>query len=287
MILRLHRLLWPILLPMLLSGCVQAALFRVVNTGGGSVPPVETRTYAPDRDLKLDIYRPASNAAAPQNAPVAIFFYGGSWREGNRSEYAFVGKALASQGIVTLVVDYRLYPRAAFPAFMVDAASAARWARDNVAQFGGDPKRMYLVGHSAGGQIAALLATDAHYLAAEGMRPREFAGVVGIAGPYDFLPLTDPKLVEVFGPESEWSKSQPVTFVDGDEPPFLLLQGLSDRVVAPKNADSLERKLRSFNEPVTHITYTGVGHIRILLGFRFTSFAPTLRDTAAFINQKK
>jgi acetyl esterase/lipase len=274
---RLFRVFSIIVLPMLCS--CQSVFFGVLNAGRTAVPAV-TRIYAPERNLKLDIYIPASH---PAHAPVAVFFYGGSWRDGSRTQYAFVGTALAGAGILTLIVDYRTYPEVRFPGFEVDAASAVRWARDHVGEYGGDPSRMFLVGHSAGAQIVALLATDAHYLAAEGMKPRDLAGVVGIAGPYDFLPLTDPKLIDVFGPESEWPASQPVNFVDGDEPPFLLLQGQRDRVVAPRNSEAMERKLRAAQVPVTLKRYSGVGHFRILAGFRYPRVAPTLHDAAAFI----
>ncbi len=266
------------LLPMLCS--CQSIFFGAMNAGRASTFAI-TRTYAPDRGLKLDIYRPKTSSAG---TPVALFFYGGSWRYGSRGEYAFVGQALAAAGILTLVVDYRTAPQPAFPGFEVDAADAVRWARDHAAEYGGDAQRLFLVGHSAGAHIVALLATDAHYLAADGLTPRDLAGVVGIAGPYDFLPLTDPKIIEVFGPESEWPESQPVNFVDGDEPPFLLLHGQGDRIVWPRNSEALEKKLRAAGIAVSYLRYPSLGHFRILAGFRYPRLAPTLRDTAAFIN---
>src|SRR5690606_21524844 len=149
-------------------------------------------------------------------------------QEGRRQQYAFVGDALSRRGILALVADYRTFPAVRFPDFMQDAAKAVRWARDHAAEYGGDPRRIVLVGHSAGAHIAALLATDGHYLANEGLSPRQLAGVVGVAGPYDFLPLKDTTLMAIFGSRDDWPASQPVNFVDGDEPPFLLLQGDKD-----------------------------------------------------------
>lgn len=269
----------PFLMLPLISGC-ESLFFGALNTGHGDAA-VATRSYAPERDLKLDIYRPATPSAGN---PVALFFYGGSWREGSRGDYAFVGKALANEGILVLVVDYRLYPRAVFPDFEVDAASAVRWAKDHVGEFGGNAQRIFLVGHSAGAQIVALLATDARYLAGVALVPRDLAGVVGIAGPYDFLPLTDPKLMQVFGPQAQWPASQPINFVDGDEPPFLLLQGLGDRIVAPRNSEAMQKKLESEHIAATYLRYPNLGHFRILAAFRFPRLAPTLQDTAQFIN---
>ena len=276
---RIARATWAIASALALSGC-QGAFFGMLNGGGARVAARQTVTYSESPSLALDVYQPATTT---KPTAVAVFFYGGSWRGGKRSEYAFVGKALAQAGILTLVADYRVFPQARFPAFEFDAARAVRWARDHAGEYGGDPQRLFVVGHSAGGHIAALLGTDARYLAAEGMRPKDLAGIVGIAGAYDFLPLTDPKLIEVFGDESEWPQSQPVNFVDGDEPPFLLLHGTDDRVVWPRNSETLETRLRHAGVPVTLQRYAGLGHFRIIAAVRFPKLAPTLADMAAFL----
>lgn len=262
----------------LLAGC-QAAFFRAMNTGGPSVTPV-TRIYAAAGALKLDVYRPLGASAA---TPVVLFFYGGSWRNGERGEYAFVGRALAAKGILTIIPDYRKFPSGRFPIFEQDAAAAAHWTFTHAAQFGGDPCRVFVAGHSAGAHIAALLATDASYLKAWHLQPRDFAGAIGIAGPYDFLPLTDPKLIEVFGPEKDWPLSQPIRFVGGDEPPFLLLQGSADRVVEPRNATALAGALTAVGEAVTLRAYAGIGHFRIVAGMRYPALAPTLGDVTDFV----
>lgn len=264
---------------LLVSGC-QTVAFSVLNTGRSSVPATETRTYDEKLALQLDIHRPATGTTKP---PIAVFFYGGSWRSGRRSEYAFVGEALASQGILAIVPDYRVFPQVRFPDFEFDAARAVRWVFDHAEELGGDPQRIFVVGHSAGAQIAALLGTDQHYLASTGIKPTDLAGIVGIAGPYDFLPLTDPDLVEVFGEKKDWPASQPVNFVDGDEPPFLLLHGLDDKIVWPKNSTSLQSRLDKVKVPARLITYPSIGHFRIAAAFRFHGLAPTLRDTADFI----
>ena len=262
----------------LLAGC-QSVFFRTLNAGGRS-SVAQREIYDADRGLSLDVYRPAQ-ASSP--APALVFFYGGSWRTGDRKDYAFVGRALAARGVLTFVADYRKFPDGAFPRFEEDAATAAAWCLRHASEFGGDPQRVFIGGHSAGAHLAALLATDAHYLDAHGLAPRDFAGAIGIAGPYDFLPLTDPKLVEVFGEQSQWPRSQPINFVDGDEPPFLLLQGTGDRIVDPRNADSLAGRLRAAGVATSLKSYPGVGHFRILVALRYPALAPTLADVTAFI----
>jgi len=106
---------------------------------------------------RLDLYR-APEVGAP--APVVIFFYGGSWQRGDKSDYPFVGDAFASRGFLTLIPNYRVHPEVRFPAFVEDGAEVVRWARDHAAELGADPQRIYLLGHSAGAHIAALLALD-------------------------------------------------------------------------------------------------------------------------------
>ena len=216
-----------------------------------------------------------------------MFFYGGRWQDGNRRQYAFVGKALAANGIVAVLPDYREYPAVRFPAFVEDAARAVAWARQHAQALGGDPSRLYVAGHSAGGHIAALLGTDARYLRAQGFAPRDLAGVIAIAGPHDFLPITEADIAGIFGPPERYPDSQPVNFVDGDEPPFLLLHGSDDDLVRPRNSVSLAERLQAAHEPCELKLYPGIGHIRILaaMDLSYDRLAPTLDDVKAFVGR--
>lgn len=265
------------LLP-LLGGC-QRLLFAGINLRGEAA--ATTARYGPEAGHALDVYRPRG----ARGAPVVVFFHGGRWQHGRRADYAFAGEALARHGIVAVLPDYRHYPQVRFPAFVEDAARAVAWTRAHVAELGGDPQRIFLAGHSSGAHLAALLATDARYLQAVGLHPRDLRGVAGLAGPYDFLPLTDPVLQDLFGAERDWPASQPVSFVDGDEPPFLLLHGEDDRVVWPRNSTRLAARLRAAGVPVQERRYADLGHVRILLALRFPSFAPTLSDLVRFVGE--
>jgi acetyl esterase/lipase len=259
-----------------LAGC-QSLYFRTLNAG--ATPPAQSIEYASGR--WLDVYRPTSGGAA---SPMVLFLYGGRWRSGQREDYAFVGEALAAAGVLALVADYRGFPDVRFPGFVEDAAQAVAWARAHATAHGGDPTRLFLAGHSAGAHIAALLATDPRYLAKVGMQPRQLAGVIGIAGPYDFLPLTDPDLIAVFGAERDWPQSQPINFVDGDEPPFLLLHGSGDRLVWLRNSERMAARLEAAGSEVELRRYHGVGHIRILASLRFERLAPARADLLDFVN---
>ncbi|MGH8041605.1 MAG: alpha/beta hydrolase [Rudaea sp.] len=233
--------------------------------------------------LALDAYAPV-NAQAD---PVVVFFYGGSWSEGKRHWYRYVGDALANRGVIVIIPDYRKYPDVRFPAFMHDAANAARWARDHAAQFGGDPQRVFVMGHSAGGQIAALLVCDARYLAAVGMQPHDLAGMIGVAGAYAFLPFVEDES-EIFGDDARGRyDSQPINFVDGNQPPLLLLQGEDDDEVPPSNAQAMAEREHAMGGVATLKLYPDVGHNRILLALArgHEAHVPTLADTLAFIAQ--
>jgi acetyl esterase/lipase len=262
------------LLMSILAASVLAATVCVAFVGCGRIvfgianldvdkSSIVSVAYDPARDLELDVHRPSQGRGG---APVVVFFYGGSWQSGRREDYRFVAQSLARQGVLVIVPDYRKFPQARFPAFVEDAAAAVAWTRQHAIEFGGDPKRIFLAGHSAGAHIAAMLGTDARYLHAVGMRPRDLAGVIGLAGPYDFLPITDPALKPIFAPEARWPESQPVNYVDGDEPPFLLLQGTSDTKVRPRNAPRLADRLRARGETVDLRMLDGAGHVDLLIG---------------------
>lgn len=267
----------------LVAGC-DAVVFGALNV------VAEKRGHAVHRGiifdaqhgLALDVYSPAG----VEHGPVVVFFYGGRWEKGARAQYAYVGAVLASHGIVTVIPDYRKYPQVKLDGFMTDAANAVGWTHAHVADYGGDPKNIFLMGHSAGAHIGALLATDADWLARVDMKPRDLAGFIGLAGPYDFMPITAPDMVGMFGdtPQQQWH-SQPVAFVDGDEPPMLLLQGGADGTVWPKNATSLAARLRAHGEPVEVKIYPGVGHAGVLLSLSrpFRGRDPALADALDFI----
>lgn len=230
-----------------------------------------------------DIYAPSP---VRPGAPIMVFFYGGGWEEGRREMYRFVGATLAAQGIVTVIPDYRIYPAARFPDFIEDGARAAAWAREHGAAHGGDPVRLFLMGHSAGAQIATLLSLDRHWLAEVGMDPaRDIAGTIGLAGPYDFLPLETATLQAIFGPRPDWPRSQPINFVTAQAPPMLLATPRRDASVDPANTARLAARLRDCGVMVVERVYRFVGH-RSLMGALtapFTRLAPVRADVLDFI----
>ncbi len=242
--------------------------------------------YGPGPRHQLDIYSPFPR---PEGAPVVVFFYGGGWEDGDRDFYKFVGTALAERGIVTVVPDYRLFPEVRFPSFLEDAADAVAWVQAEIDAFGGDPKRVLLMGHSAGAYIAAMLALDATWLSgtrAAGLIPLpRLRGVIGLAGPYDFLPLHTEVLRAIFGPPETLWQTQPIHFVSPAAPPMLLLHGALDRTVLPRNSSRLAAELRSVGCIAEEKVYPIIGHKLLVaaLAFPLRFLAPVLRDSLDFI----
>lgn len=252
----------------LTAGC-ERAFFAFVNRG--TPPPTATVAYAPDRDLSLDVYRPRGTE---RPAATVVFLYGGAWKRGERAQYAFVGERLAQSGVLAIVPDYRTYPRTTFPGFVEDAADAVAWAREHAARHGGDPERLFVMGHSAGAQIAALLGTDARYLKRVGLRPRDLSGVIGLSGPYDFEIGTT--YAPVFGDRAQWPRAQALNFVDGDEPPFLLVHGDGDRVVEARDSVRLDARLRATGGNSSLVLLPDAGHSAPLAGFYDPGRAPAV-----------
>ena len=270
----------------LLTGC-QAALFGSLNASTGKTDVVVQRdvVFDPAHRLALDVYR----LPGTEHAPVVIFFYGGSWKSGKRQWYRWVGEALAQRGLVVVIPDYRLWPKVRLDGFMQDAAQAVAWTHAHAGDYGGNSAQLFLMGHSAGAHIGALLATDAHWLNAVGMQPRDLSGFIGLAGPYDFLPLKDSDFIDMFGSTHDAQlRSQPVHYVNGDEPPMLLLQGTTDKIVWPRNAQSLAAAMERENEPVELKMYPDIGHMAILFALSrpFRSKAPVLDDAVDFIHAR-
>lgn len=218
-------------------------------------------------------------------APVVVFFYGGGWRSGRKGLYRYIAKALARRGYVAVIPDYRIYPEVRYPEFIEDGALAVRWVKDNIGRFGGDPARIFLMGHSAGAHIAAMLAIDTRWLREVGLSAgQDIAGLIGLAGPYDFLPLHDETLKVIFG-GAEQHETQPIFHVSRGAPPALLMTGSNDRVVESGNAIRLAARLRAAGNAATTRIYRRVGHFFIVAAvaplLRF--LLPVLRDVDAFV----
>ena len=268
-----------------LTGCTRLQLLNATVSHRGYVRTTNL-AFGPDPRQKLDVYLPKK---LTPNSRVVVFFYGGSWRGGSKTDYRFVAQALTSRGFIVVLPDYRVYPQVIFPAFVADGALAVRWVRDNIAAYGGSTNHIYLMGHSAGAHIAALLTLDAHYLKAVGLDRNVIRATATLSGPYDFTP--NPWDRPVFGMATNQTainpNIEPITFVDGQEPPMLLVQGLRDNIVAPSNAVNLAARIRERGGEVEYITYPKRGHAAVVVAlvWPYQWLAPVLKDVTDYFNR--
>lgn len=261
------------------AACTPLTAFATLTPKDPALASARDVTYGEGPRRTLDVYAPP---VAQGQAPVAVFFYGGSWEKGRRQDYGWAGRALAAKGFLALVPDYRLGP---FPQFLEDGAAAVRWAVDHARAYGGDPSRIVLAGHSAGAYNAVQLALDPRYLQAEGVNPAVIKAAAGLAGPYDFPELDDPLTRRVFGGAPDVAATQPGAFARAEAPPLFLATGDADREVAPRHTEALAQTMRSKGAVVEVKIYPGVNHVEILLALSrpFRGEAPVLDDMTGFL----
>jgi acetyl esterase/lipase len=282
--LRISRIAWLLgvtTLAIVITGCANT-IYLLANapTVFGSYDRHTNLAYGQGARQRLDVYAPRY----ARNLPVVIFWYGGSWKHGHKANYRFVGAALAARGFVTVLPDYRLYPAVTFPAFCEDAAHALAWVEAHAREFGGDPHRIVLMGHSAGAHIAAFIAYNHAFVEKAGAHSQDIVGLVGLSGPYALVADTR-ELHAIFAPpytEADW---QPLAFVDAKSPPTLLLHGLDDKEVEPEQSVALRDKLLANHVSVQMHLYPHRGHGDTLAPFALLARrrSPAFEDSVAFI----
>lgn len=238
--------------------------------------------YGSEPWQKLDIYTLDGKTEKP--LPVIVFFYGGKWEEGSKEQFRFVANRFAKLGYLVVIPDYVKYPQKKFPAFVEDGARAVAWTKHHIADYGGNAARLYVMGHSAGAHIGALIAADAHYLEAYGSSPKDIKAFAGLAGPYAFTPEED-DLKDMFGPPENYPNMQVPTFINGDEPPMLLLWGEEDSVVGKINIDRLVPEIKKHGGVVETQYYPDFGHIGIVANLA-RSPDPVAQDCDQFFKRQ-
>ncbi|MEH6491153.1 alpha/beta hydrolase [Halopseudomonas sp.] len=273
-----------LLMTTLLSGCSALAPVNWLVPSNG-YEKLDGLRYGDLPRQQLDVYVPAE---LKPDAPVVVFYYGGSWRNGERAHYRFVGQALASRGIIAVIPDYRLYPEVRYPDFLRDSAKALAWTRAHQADWQSPHGPLFVMGHSAGAYNAAMLALDPRWLEQEQLSPEVLSGWIGLAGPYDFLPIINPDVQPVFYHPQTPVDSQPLVHASAASPPALLLAGAEDDLVDPqRNTRQLAQSLREYGVATNSEVLDDLGHIKILLTLAapFQGWAPIIDKVTCFISQ--
>jgi acetyl esterase/lipase len=248
--------------------------------------------YGPGERHRLDLYLPRRRRRSAA-APLVVFLYGGGWQDGARSDYAFVARVLAARGFAVAVPDYRLWPETRWPGFIEDAAAAIAWLRGEAGQAAGAPEGpLFLMGHSAGGFIAAALALDPGWLGATALAGGRatVAGCVTLAAPFEWTPREEP-LASIFAPARGGAIRAAPDAAEGllGAPPMLLLHGAADGVASPLQSAHMAARLRHAGRRVRLRVYAGVGHVGVLAAMAAPvralglARAPVLRDVLEFL----
>lgn len=277
----MKTLLLAVLAPLLIA-CSSSALM-VANTLArfDDYTLTGNQPYGTHTLNKLDIYQPRGKVKG-----TVIFFYGGCWgacTTYTRESYRFVAQALTARGYLVVIPDYRRYPEVLFPQIMEDSAAVVAWVSRNIARFGGTAEQLFLMGHSAGGHIAAMLTVNERYLGVE--LHQNILGFIGLAAPYDFI-FDKPYMSALFA-DMDYPESQPSHFVDGSEPPLLLLYGNQDKKVYMRNIVNMTEIVQQKGGVVEPHVYNGVGHATILaaLSIPYRSRYDVMNDIAAFLGR--
>ncbi len=240
----------------------------VVNgiTANGGVGVSKNILYGDEPLQDLDIYYPKPLAQAMKTKdtivdtyPMVVFVHGGSWESGSKDEYAFVGQSLAQAGYVTAVINYRKAPEHVYPDYVKDAAQAVAWSINNASSIHVDPKRVAVIGHSAGAFNTVAAVSNEDFLTPYGIKPNDIAAVIGIAGPYsyDFRKFAS---ATAFSVDDTPDKVMPDRQIKGTQPPYLLLTAENDETVHDTNTVKMTQALNDHGAKVENGQIKGASH---------------------------
>ena len=271
------------MLIVILAGCEKSALLTVNSLAKfGDYSLTSDIHYGLYSANKLDVYQPERSAKG-----TIIFFYGGCWgacETLSKEQYRFVAQTLTEKGYQVVIPDYRLYPDVLFGEIMEDAVSVVEWVSKNSSYYGANDDQIILMGHSAGAHIGAMLTTNEDYL---GRYLHSYiSSFIGLAGPYAFE-YDEPYQYKLFA-EMTYEESQPSYFVDGSEPPMLLLYGKDDEKVHLSNINKMRTAIEDNNGEVKAFLYENVDHSEIVgaLSIPLRKRFGVVGDIVNFLNKK-
>jgi acetyl esterase/lipase len=220
---------------------VLSAVDRISGGTGGAELKARIATGEHEHQ-KVIVWGPEDHSSSDPLRPVLLFVHGGSWNSGDPESYDFVGRAFVEQGFVVALGGYRLGEAGKYPGMIEDTARAFAWVHEEIVSYGGDPESIVIAGHSAGAYNVMMTALEDKWLGKHSLSPKDIAGVVGLSGPYDFLPLDSDSTIASFGHVEEGEAldaTQPINLVRTDAPPKLLIHGEKDTLVGMRHSREL------------------------------------------------
>jgi acetyl esterase/lipase len=226
---------------------------------------------------KLDLFVPKGQ----KGFPVLFFIHGGAWTSGDRKMYSRLGETFAKNGVGTVIISYRLTPQVQHPGHIEDVARAFAWTHANISKYGGKADQVFVTGHSAGGHLAALLATNETYLKPHKLSPRDIKGVMPLSGVYN---LTPGRLDKVFGTSEEaLASASPIKHVNGKEPPFLIVYADGDMPGCEKASEGLCELLKGKKVEASTLKVKDRTHISIMLRLAASEADPVTQGMLEFV----
>lgn len=275
----------------LFVSCARAPLAPILDRDRVRVIPnityFEGRTRDSERH-RLDIYLPGTGSGWP----VAVVVHGGGWMVNDKTVINNLGYALANAGIAAVCCNYRLYPEVTFPENVKDVARAAAWARHFLSGYGSDPDSFFIIGYSAGAQLASLVVLDKQYLNTLGLDPKIFRGAMMVSGIYDVKMLPLPIRMIFTENPANWHDASPINHVRSDAPPFLILNAQHDMALTQSRSVKNQSRifasaLKSTGVSVESYEIPNCNHDQIMEQAGREKNSETLKRLLDFISQHR
>ncbi|MBC7534865.1 MAG: alpha/beta hydrolase [Ferruginibacter sp.] len=265
---------------------IQGCAFRSIKRSKG----IEYLQPQPSKNIgaqKLNIFAPRKNASLKN---VLIFIHGGNWNSGNRSLYSFLGSRMARKNIVTVVIDYPLSPKASYKEMAFAAAASVKWVKEHIESYGGNPKKIFISGHSAGGHLAALVSADNRYFDSLGIANPIKGTILIDAGALDMFTYLkqeglneDHTYLKTFTKDpAEWKKASPVNYLHTGMPKMLIYQGSKTYPFIKETNEIFLRALRPIAPATKFYMIKGKKHIAMITQF-FKTWNPRYKEIADFM----
>lgn len=287
---RLKKYLTSLVLSLTFLLLFESCAFRSITRSKG-IEFFQTDTLGHLTGQKLNVFSPGRNYLARD---VLIFIHGGNWNSGNRSLYNFFGTRMARKGITTVIIDYPLSPKATYKQMALVSAASVKWVHENIAAYGGNPEKIFISGHSAGGHLAALISVDDKYFdSLKVVNPIKGTILIDAAGLDMYSYLADESFdaghtyMQTFTNDPmTWKNASPVYYLKNPMPAFLVYQGQKTYASIKQANATFMSKLLPLAPATPYHILKGRKHIAMITQF-FKTWNPRYKEIIAFMKAVK